>query len=182
MSTATATVALELYARARPSDPRRASALVSRGVGWIADHQNDDGGWGDTIDSPSNISTTVLCWVALGVNRDLERRHTSAVARAESWIRRQAGGLSPAQLAGCLVKAYGDDRTFSIPILTMCALGGRFGEGRGAWETIPSIPFELGAVPHRWLHRVGLPMVSYALPALIAMGQIRYHRRPRATP
>ncbi len=182
LSTATASCALALYRRARPSDPRLERDLVAHGVSWIARHQNTDGGWGDTVDSPSNISTTVLCWVALGVDDELARRHADAVTRAEAWICRHAGGLSPDRLSACLVDVYGDDRTFSIPILTMCALGGRFGDGAEAWRWIQPIPFELGAVPHRWLHRLGVPMVSYALPALIAIGQVNYHHRPPRNP
>ena len=54
LSTATATVALSM---AGDHDH-----LVSGGLDWLERTQNDDGGWGDTTLSVSNISTTALCW------------------------------------------------------------------------------------------------------------------------
>ena len=32
--------------------------LIDSGLAWLTAHQNDDGGWGDTVRSKSNISTT----------------------------------------------------------------------------------------------------------------------------
>src|SRR5438046_3216457 len=39
--------------------------LIAGGLGWLADTQNADGGWGDTTKSFSNISTTMLCRAAI---------------------------------------------------------------------------------------------------------------------
>src|SRR5262249_7708772 len=48
------------------------------------------------------------------------------------------------------------------------------------WEEVPPLPFELACLPQRWFRWFNLPVVSYALPALIAIGQaINHHRRPR---
>ena len=44
---------------------------------------------------------------------------------------------------------YGKDRTFSVPILMLCALGGRLGEGREAWRRVLPLPFEIAALPRR---------------------------------
>src|SRR5262249_60227230 len=54
LSTATAVMALNLVNRDAHA------ALIERGVAWLAAHQNADGGWGDTVKSVSNISTTML--------------------------------------------------------------------------------------------------------------------------
>src|SRR5258706_446001 len=59
LSTATAVVALSL------ADRRRFDGLIAAGISWLADHQNPDGGWGDTGLSLSNISTTGLALAAL---------------------------------------------------------------------------------------------------------------------
>ncbi len=56
------------------------------------------------------------------------------------------------------------------------------GEGRAAWRLIPQLPFELAACPHQWFKWLRLPVVSYALPALIAMGIARHRRRPTRNP
>src|SRR5262249_51743722 len=59
LSTATAICALSLV------DRRRFAGLIAGGSRWLLDHQNSDGGWGDTVKSFSNISTTMLCRAAL---------------------------------------------------------------------------------------------------------------------
>ncbi len=179
LSTATAVVALELLRRASPTDATL-EPLVERAVGWLVQHANDDGGFGDTTGSPSNESTTILVWVALRLRPGPV---ADAVATgAERWIERRCGGLTPAAIAPVLAARYGRDRTFSTPILTTCALGGRFGAGPRAWRSFPALPFELAACPRRWFARLGLPMVSYALPALIALGQARHHHCPSRSP
>jgi squalene-hopene/tetraprenyl-beta-curcumene cyclase len=85
-------------------------------------------------------------------------------------------------LVPAIVRRYGKDRTFSVPILTLCALAGRLGDGPAAWRWVPALPFELAACPHRWFAALRLPVVSYALPALIAIGQVRHHHRPSRNP
>ncbi|MEE8467042.1 MAG: prenyltransferase/squalene oxidase repeat-containing protein [Planctomycetota bacterium] len=180
LSTATATIALLLHARATKAE---CPDLARSGLAWIATHQNRDGGWGDTIDSPSNVSTTTLCWVALGIDFALAVKHGECLERAESCLALQVGGeLTRENLTRTIRAAYGTDRTFSVPILTTCALGGRLGEGPEAWDEIPPLPFELSVLPHQLFHWLGLTMVSYALPALIAIGVVIHHRKRNANP
>lgn len=178
LSTATAVVALELVRRHRAQAPKTLGDLVPRGLAWLSGHQNADGGYGDTPDSPSNISTTTLSWAALG----LSPAHAAAFARAETWLRREVGDLRPATLADTIRTRYGVDRTFSTPILSMCALAGRFGEGPAAWREVPGLPFQLAALPRSWFGALGLRVVSYALPALIAIGQAIDHHHPPLNP
>ncbi len=184
LSTATALFALALYARATqgrtsPVSPEELEGLVRGGVRWLIEHQNADGGWGDTVLSLSNISTTALCWAALSVAGP-EAHDT--VRKAETWLSQAAGSLEPDRLARTIIARYGKDRTFSVPILTMCTLAGRLGKGREAWKHVPDLPFELAACPHEWFQWLQLPVVSYALPALIAIGQTIHHHRPTRNP
>jgi squalene-hopene/tetraprenyl-beta-curcumene cyclase len=181
LSTATASFALRLFARHAPLDRGRYDSFGRAGVRWLVATQNADGGWGDTTDSPSNISTTTLCWAALGA-ADAEADVRTASQRAGAWLTRDAGSLEPARLADAIARRYGDDRTFSVPILTMCALAGRLGKGDSAWRLITALPFELAAFPQSWFRLLRLPVVSYALPALIAMGIVRHHHRPTRNP
>ena len=179
LSTATAVWALHVVAQKKV--PGTFSALIQPGLDWLANHQNHDGGWGDTTRSKSNLSTTMLVWSALAASGGAGA-HAKAAARAEAYLAREAGGLEPQRLARAADRCYGNDRTFSAPILTMCALAGRLGNGREAWRHVRPLPFELAVCPPTWWKRLRLPVVSYALPALIAVGQARHHFRPPVCP
>ena len=167
LSTATAVMAIETVRRARAGEARDLTQSIARGLAWLAEHQNDDGGWGDTKKSISNISTTMLAHAAFHAAGD-RSRYSRTIDRAQGYIER-AGGI-PA-----VVARYGTDKTFSIPILTHCALAGLVD-----WREVQPLPFELACLPHRFYSTVRMPVVSYALPALIAIGQVRhFHRKPR---
>lgn len=227
LSTATAVTALELWqrhARERPAVNGQQLAIES-GLKWLGEHQNADGGWGDTTLSFSNISTTALCWAAFGAVPGAELRWPETVRRAEAWLvekcsvcRAQSSDPKPMpsatlkenwmgntehsttssqpnlkpqtpnpkletrQLISAIIARYGKDRTFSVPILTMCALAGRLGEGKAAWGGVIQLPFELAALPQKFFATLKLPVVSYALPALIAIGRVRHHHLPTRNP
>ena len=166
LSTATSVVALSLV------DANAHQQFISAGSRWLEAHQNADGGWGDTTISKSNLSTTLLCWAALG----LVDGGAGTVQRCEAWIRALVGSLEPDQVAKAVIARYGKDKTFSVPILMMATLGGRMGEN--AWLRVLPLPFELAVFPRSWFGAIGLPVVSYALPALIAIGHARFHHAP----
>jgi squalene-hopene/tetraprenyl-beta-curcumene cyclase len=169
LSTATAVMALHL-ARAQAPEMYDHQALIDGGLAWLGKHQNADGGWGDTDKSFSNISTTMLCRAALYLcNRHAACAET--VRRCEQWLFKRHGN-TPGQLAEAVRQRYGKDRTFATPILTTCALAGLVG-----WDEVPSLPFELACLPQSWFRFVRLHVVSYALPALIAIGQCVYHHK-----
>lgn len=158
LSTATAVVAL------RTVDAEKHADLIRGGERWLREHQNADGGWGDTTRSKSNISTTALCWAALGGNDE----------RASAWLARASGGQV---LTAAIAARYGKDRTFSVPILMHLAICGRID-----WREVMALPFELAALPHQLFGALQLPVVSYALPALIAIGQAIHHHAPSRNP
>ncbi|MFL5342551.1 MAG: squalene--hopene cyclase, partial [Gemmataceae bacterium] len=167
LSTATAVSALSLvggYER-----------LTAAGLQWLAGHQNSDGGWGDTVKSRSNISTTLLCIAAIHLAKKTAD-HTAALDRAAIWLKSRYG-TTAAEWAVAVRKRYGKDRTFSVPILMNCALAGLV-----PWTEVPALPFELACLPQSWYRFARLPVVSYALPALIAIGQTIFHHRPPRNP
>ena len=184
LSTATAVFAMSqaLEAQAERADPAfaaQAGKLIRQGLGWLALNQNSDGGWGDTTLSFSNISTTCLCWAAFVADENWAAGAYDNTLRAvEKWLIKTVGTLAPDAIAKAIVTRYGEDHTFSVPILTMCAMAGRLGQGPAAWDLVPPLPFELAAFPQRLFKWLKLPVVSYALPALIAIGQVRHARRP----
>jgi squalene-hopene/tetraprenyl-beta-curcumene cyclase len=180
LSTGTAVLALHTAARA---DGASLNHVVRAGSAWLVRHQNPDGGWGDTVRSRSNISTTAIVWAALSKIARRDARAAPAIERSREWLRRAAGDITPSGLRSAILRRYGKDRTFSVPILTVLALTGKLGEDpRVAWRSIPQLPFELAAVPHGWFQHLRLPVVSYALPALIAIGQVRHHFAPSRNP
>lgn len=182
LSTATAIVAIHLAAKNGLIDGGKAADYCLSGMNWLADHVNPDGGWGDTVRSLSNISTTTLCWAAFACSPESAAPHRQVILKAERWISERAGGLSPDCLARTIIRRYGQDRTFSVPILTMCALSGRLGSGKKAWKHVIPLPFELASLPHSWFAALRLPVVSYALPALIAIGLVRHVLAPSPWP
>ena len=207
LSTATAVTALELWQRHAKPEPQSAlrtpHSAITSGLHWLAEHQNPDGGWGDTVLSFSNISTTALGWAAFGAVPGAEAKWPQTVRRAEAWLAEhsstegqeaQSNAQPKAQFAirnsqfaidsliAAIIARYGKDRTFSVPILTMCALAGRLGEGKEAWRRVIQLPFELAALPHKFFAALRLPVVSYALPALIAIGQVRHYHLPTRNP
>lgn len=152
VSTATATSALFLI------DSVAHRERIERALGWLARTQNPDGGWGDTDKSRSNVSATALVLAAFKIAGN---GYEDTIARAESFL--QNAGGRPAVLA-----RYGEDRTFSAPILANMAIA-----GLAEWDDCPRLPFWFAALPQvlfRWLR---LRVVSYALPALISVGLAR---------
>jgi squalene-hopene/tetraprenyl-beta-curcumene cyclase len=154
---------------------KRLDPLISNGLAWLAAHQNADGGWGDTVRSFSNISTTMLCRAAFNLC-GADQRFSDALARSQAWLAERYG-KTPAEIAEAVRRRYGKDRTFSVPILMTCALAGLV-----EWREVPRLPFELACFPQSWYRRLGLPVVSYALPALIAIGEAVHHYRPSLNP
>jgi squalene-hopene/tetraprenyl-beta-curcumene cyclase len=192
LSTATAVVALTTVDRAESSEQHR--ALREGGLHWLIANQNADGGWGDTDRSKSNISTTALVWAALS-GAERSERFAQAITRADVWLQRASAKGSPSQnsalseqgdadarispeaLRQAIADRYGKDRTFSVPILMHLAICRRIG-----WDSVMPLPFELAALPHQLFGALQLPVVSYALPALIAIGQAIHHHHPPRNP
>ena len=171
LSTATAIGALSLLGSKSEVDAR----LISRGIDWLADQQNDDGGWGDTDRSVSNISTTMLVRAAFHL-AGVESAHEPTLRKAVAYLDAKCGAGVRNHAAGIRAR-YGKDHTFSVPILTTCALAGLV-----EWNEVARLPFELACFPQSWFRYLQLPVVSYALPALIALGQAIHHHRPPWNP
>lgn len=172
LSTAVAVFALGQVDRDKHRD------TIERGLNWLATNVNHDGGWGDTPDSASNMATTALCWSAFSIDEPDATRSAQTINNAGNWIKKRAGSLEPADIASAISACYGEDKTFSAPILSMCALAGRLGDEKTAWRLVPQLPYELAMMPRSLLGLLRLSVVSYALPALISIGVLRHSRNP----
>lgn len=169
LSTATATSALAAvlkYSRSARPDAESLERLIRRAVLCLVCSQNPDGGWGDTDKSTSNIATTMLVQAAFHL-AGVAGQHEEILASAQRFIDSRGG------LAG-LRNRYGADKTFAVPILSNYALAGLV-----PWSEVEPLPFEMACLPHAALGVLRLPVVSYAIPALVAIGQARYfHGKP----
>lgn len=174
LSTATAVSALALV-RKQSASSEKFNDLIAPGVCWLAEHQNADGGWGDTVKSISNISTSMLVRAAFFIT-GMAEEYPDALRRLDAHLREHCG-RSALEQAESIRRRYGKDRTFAVPILMTCAIAGFI-----PWDEVTPLPFELACFPQAWFRYLRLPVVSYALPALIAIGQAIYHHRPPRNP
>ena len=139
---------------------------IQRGTQWLLHTMKPEGAWGDSVESPVNMTATLLSYTAL--------TSLGQVPEAtERYIRETLGWTTEAQLTDGVLSYYGRDLTFSVPILMMCALAGIVSD----WKRIPPFPFELAVLPQRTFRFLNLPVVSYAIPALIAVGILQNRRR-----
>ena len=166
LSTATAVSALQLAQRNGGGTDADVS-LVRGGIDYLLAQQNAAGGWGDTDLSYSNIATTMLVVAAFTLTGDAQR-HPTVLAAANAYIEKKGG------IPGLRAR-YGKDKTFAVPILTNYALAGLV-----EWREVSPLPFEAAVLPQSFYKFIQLPVVSYAIPALVAIGQAKfYYDKPR---
>lgn len=147
---------------------------IQVGARWLAEHQNRDGGFGDTDRSHSNIATTLLVLAAWELAEFAPRfcHDVNATARDKAWNYVETNGKWEG-----LRRRYGKDKTFVVPILANCAIAGLV-----PWEQVPALPFEAAWLPQDLYRWARMPVVSYAVPALVAIGQARFFKVPPRNP
>lgn len=176
LSTATAISAIAAVLNDQPDhdDAGSLRSMIRRGLDYLGEQQNVDGGFGDTDRSHSNIATSYLVQAAMSLGEPHLADHVALSDehrnRLMAYLRR--GG----ELDG-LRQRYGKDKTFVVPILTNLAIAGLVD-----WSHVPPLPFEAAVFPQGFYRFLRMPVVSYAIPALVAMGQARYLLGPKANP
>ena len=172
LSTATAVSAMSavLIHSGEPANRDRLVQCIASGIQYLQNQQNEDGGFGDTDRSHSNIATSYLVLAASdlagqAINQSLEAETT---AKLNHYID-QLGNTE------ALKKRYGKDKTFVVPILTNMAIAGLV-----PWSNVAALPFEAAVFPQSMYRLLQMPVVSYAIPALVAIGQARHFRGPKA--
>jgi len=154
-------------------DSQKYAETIEASLVWLKQTQLEDGSWGDTVRSKGNISTTLLCYSVIPDTDDF----VTCRLLAETFINQHAGGLDAPAICTCILERYGNDRTFSAPILTLAAISGKLGSHDSCWDLVPQLPFELAALPRQCFHIMKMDVVSYALPALIAIGLVRHVKK-----
>lgn len=151
---------------------------IDKGIEWLLNHINDDGGFGDTPESRSNVSTSLLSYAALSYCLEDSRKPVLSVI--EQYLLTQNISLSPKSITSSVLRFYGKDYTFSVPILSMLIICGVMDEE--SCQHIPQLPFEFVMLPSSLYSFFNLRVVSYALPALIAMGIFIFKKRKKHNP
>jgi hypothetical protein len=162
LSTATAIVALKIH-RDRNDDE-----IVQSGYNWLCSNINSDGGFGDTPASESNVSTSLLCYAAVYYCQPGNNSGKDILRAVGSFLETKNITLNSLNITSSILQFYGNDYTFSVPILSMLALCGVLSEE--AFRHIPRLPFELSLMPASLYRFFNLQVVSYAIPALIGVG------------
>ncbi|MGL4854842.1 MAG: prenyltransferase/squalene oxidase repeat-containing protein, partial [Lentisphaeria bacterium] len=160
ISTAVACVALEV------SENKNYLPLISKAKNWLILNKNSDGLYGDSPESPSNLTATFLAYVVL--SRD--QVYQQEIEESRLWLQKYFGDFSFEAVKKGLLKEYGRDLTFSVPLLALATAAGFFKDSVQAWRKMPQFPFEAVILPERLFKYLNLPVVSYAIPALICVG------------
>ncbi|MEI7830117.1 MAG: prenyltransferase/squalene oxidase repeat-containing protein [Prolixibacteraceae bacterium] len=171
LSTAIAMVALKLAGNIEDD------LKISSGYHWLKANVNDDGGFGDTPESQSNVSTSLICYAAVHYCQP-GGQETPLLKAIEAYLASQNITLSPQTITSAILKFYGKDYTFSVPILSLLIICDVL--PKEAASHIPQLPFELSLLPQRLYRFFNLQVVSYAIPALIGVGIfIHTTRKPK---
>jgi hypothetical protein len=171
LSTATAIVALKIYGN--DTDEK----LIHKGFNWICSNINGDGGFGDTPQSESNVSTSLLCYAAVFYCRYPDNDGREVLRAIETFLETKNITFNSDSITSSILKFYGKDYTFSVPILSMLALCGVLSDE--AFGHIPRLPFELSLLPSSYYKFFNLQVVSYAIPALIGVGIYLHSHRTK---
>ena len=157
------------------NDPELHASEIKRGLEWLGGNINSDGSYGDSPGSHGNISTSLLVYAALNSpGRDINQLQ-SVRERLSRYLSKQGIDIHSDEVAKVILKHYKSDYSFSVPILTMCGLCGI--PGKNAFNSIPQLPFELLMLPGRFYRFLNLSVVSYALPALVAVGILIFKKK-----
>lgn len=160
-------------------DSQSNAGQIAMGLNWLELNVNADGGFGDSPESVSNVSTSLLCYAAIkACGKDSKR--DVLIGKLGTYLSSQKIDVSSEKLIPTILDFYKTDRTFSVPILAMCALCEV--PGREAFDSIPQLPFELSLLPRSFYSALNLSVVSYAIPALIAVGIAIFKFRKRKNP
>jgi len=156
-------------------DPNINRREIANGFDWLRNNINNDGSFGDTPESQGNISTSLLVYAAINLysseNEELKKFQNSIAG----YLQKKSIDVASNQISKSILEYYKKDYTFSVPILTMCALCGI--PEKNGFEHIPQLPFELSLLPQKFYRILNLSVVSYAIPALIAVGIVIFKKK-----
>ena len=156
-------------------NPKVHANEIERGLNWLRSSINTDGSFGDTPESPGNVSTSLLVYAAANLFRVEKNWIISFQEQIAGYLLKQNININSSQVSKVILDHYQKDYTFSVPILAMSALCGI--PDKEAFKYIPQLPFELSLLPRRFYRLLNLSVVSYAIPALAAVGIVIFKKK-----
>jgi hypothetical protein len=151
------------------------SQEIQKGIYWLQQNINTDGSYGDTPESPGNVSTSLLVYAALNLYSAKDKSVKQTQQQIAGYLNSLNIDVHSPQVVEFILAHYQKDYTFSVPILTMCGLCSV--PGQDAFNHIPQLPFELSLLPGRFYRLLNLSVVSYAIPALVAVGIVIFKKK-----
>ena len=173
LSSSALAVAVSIVALKMSGDPVYFEP-IRNGLQWLLENQNADGGYGDSPNSLSNASTSLLCYGAISYCSQNDESSQKALRKMIKYLESQHIFLNE-NIEESILQHYGKDLTFSVPILSLLAICGVIRN----FDNIPILPFELSILPNSWFRFINLQVVSYALPALIGVGIAVFKERKK---
>ncbi len=139
--------------------------LVVQNLRWLAERQNDDGGWADAEGGHSNLAATLLVEAAFQL--------TGVPAKAVGLMERAAAYVETRGGVGAFHKEHKDDEALEASVLAVCALA-----ELAPWRRVPSTSW-------RWItsllqgRSAALRSVEDASAPLLAAGLAKFrHAAP----
>lgn len=148
---------------------------VNKGLIWLYQNINADGGYGDTPQSESNVSTSFLCYAAISFCQTAQLDGAKTLLGIERYLQSQGISLKSGNISKSVLDYYGKDYTFSVPILAMLTICGLLGDSD--IKRIPQLPFEFTLLPGSLYRFFNMQVVSYAIPALVAVGIYTFKKK-----
>jgi len=162
LSTAVSIVNLKL------ADETKYQQRITQGLNWLLENINIDGGFGDTPESESNVSTSLLSYAAIHFCSSDTEPEKAVLISIEKYLNSHKISFELGNVAKSVLDFYGKDLTFSVPILSMLVICGVL--KTESLKKIPQLPFEFSLLPNSLYQFFNLQVVSYAIPALIGVG------------
>ncbi|MDD4426540.1 MAG: hypothetical protein PHS40_11495, partial [Mariniphaga sp.] len=156
-------------------NPEKNAREINLGLDWLRQTINANGSYGDTPESPGNISTSLLVYATFNLFSDQKDWIKSLQNKIAKYLNDNQVDTRSPQVAQTILDHYKDDFTFSVPILALCGVCGV--PGKSAFSHIPQAPFELALLPRSFYRILNLSVVSYAIPALISVGILIFKKK-----
>jgi squalene-hopene/tetraprenyl-beta-curcumene cyclase len=169
LGVAVAIVALHFY------NAEKYNNRIHKALQWLENNINTDGGYGDSPESNSNVSTSLLVYAAINLYAGKYGFIPLLQQKLANYLSGFNIDVQSHDVSNFILDHYKKDFTFSVPILALCGVCNV--PGPDAFKKVPQLPFELSLLPRAFYRFLNLTVVSYAIPALVAVGILIFSKK-----